>query len=152
MRFIPTETPAIRSARFVSNTAFCMVVLLAAGTWSLPAAAEEGEIDGRFRLGYRFVDTSGNENKYREDLNLDEGARLFELRLDFEAPENLRTLVDRASLDVQTFGGDPFETLHLRVQRFGSFDFRSRVDFVRIPGVRHHPASRVGQCEPFERR
>ncbi|MCG8455962.1 MAG: hypothetical protein MI919_06730, partial [Holophagales bacterium] len=114
----------LQGARRVSCLLLGLALLPLGAVWSPPAGAEDGDLDGRFRLGYRFVDTSGNENKYREDLNLDEGARLFELRLDFEAPDSMRSLVDRASLDVQTFGGDPFETLHLRVQRFGTFDFR----------------------------
>ncbi|MEO1088260.1 MAG: hypothetical protein AAFY88_28860, partial [Acidobacteriota bacterium] len=99
----------------------CLTLLL------LPAAAEaqeEGALDGRFRLGYRFVDVNGSENKYAEDFNLDDGVRLFEFRLDFEAPETMRSLVDRVALDIDSFGGDPFESLQLRIQRFGSFDFR----------------------------
>ena len=122
----------ISSFQLSSRPASGLLVLLAicwAPFWLVtPSSAADGgdpgSLDGEFRLGYRFVDIGGSENKYAEDFNLDEGVRLFEFRLDFEAPENLRGVADRISLDIDSFGGDPFQSLHLRMQRFGSYDFR----------------------------
>ncbi|MEM9556905.1 MAG: hypothetical protein AAGC60_21780 [Acidobacteriota bacterium] len=85
-----------------------------------PAAAQLSDSDGLIRIGYRFVDIDGAERKYREDLNLDEGARLFELRLD---ATDLGSALDRATLDIDNYGGDPFETLRLDLRKHGSWNF-----------------------------
>ncbi len=90
-----------------------------------PTAADEGQTDddglsGRFLIGYRSVDIGGSTTKYREDLNLDDGPRLFELRFDYQAPEEQRHL-DRLQLDVTSFGGDPFETLRFSARKYGRY-------------------------------
>ena len=39
------------------------------------------ELNGYFKFGYRFVDTSGAETRYMQDINLEKGVRLFFLLL-----------------------------------------------------------------------
>lgn len=95
---------------------------LALGTPAL--AGDDNQLDGEFRIGYRFVDVDGTENKYKEDINLDEGVRVFEVRLDWSAPTGTNAAADRISLDVDNFGGDPFESLHFSAQKYGKYDFR----------------------------
>jgi hypothetical protein len=93
---------------------------------ALPVLAQNDDFSGEIRVGYRSVDVGGSETKFREDIDLDDGPRLFELSFDFtpDAEGESGLLVDRVYLDVDNFGGDPFETLSLGVQRFGRFDFR----------------------------
>ena len=85
--------------------------------------AGDGNFSGRFLVGYRNVDIDGSITKYREDLNLDDGPRLFELNFDYEAPEESRHL-DRLQLDVTSFGGDPFETLRFSARKHGRYDLK----------------------------
>ena len=85
---------------------------------------------GAFRIGYRSVDVGGSETKYREDLNYDDGPRLFDFRLDFEPRKG--TFADLVTLDVSNFGGDPFETLHFALRKYGKLDLsysRTKSDF-----------------------
>ncbi len=89
-----------------------------------PALAQTGSVSGEFLIGYRSVSTDGSENKYKEDINLDDGPRLFNLKLDFVPSGELRSMVDEVRLDMDNYGGDPFETLHLGVRKFGSYSFR----------------------------
>ena len=42
---------------------------------------------GNFMFGYRMVDTSGSPYKYKEDINLDKGARLFNFSLHYAPTE-----------------------------------------------------------------
>ena len=48
---------------------------------SWPAGYLPFEVTGSFDLGFRAVDVKGSENKYREDVNLKTGPRLFNLDL-----------------------------------------------------------------------
>lgn len=78
---------------------------------------------GGFRLGYRLVDIDGAERKYREDIDLEEGPRLFGLDLHYVPREGpLVGRIDRFDLDISNLGGDPFETMRLDVARTGAFD------------------------------
>jgi len=88
------------------------------------AAADDGKLTGRFLVGYRSVDVGGTETKFREDINLDDGGRLFELNFDYIPTDEVRQLADRIQLDVTNFGGDPFEGFRFSVQKYGNYDFR----------------------------
>lgn len=91
-----------------------------------PAAAQddgEGSFAGRIVLGFRSVDVSGTETKYREDLNLSDGPRLMDLDLDLTPSGTVRSFVDRIQLDVDDVGDSPFETVRLAVDKFGRFGF-----------------------------
>ena len=48
-------------------------------------AGEKSEDDfyGKFLVGYRYVDVSGVESKYKEDINLGDGVRLFDFNILF---------------------------------------------------------------------
>lgn len=79
---------------------------------------------GNFMFGYRIVDTSGADFKYKEDINLDDGARLFNFSLHFVPTENLAKIFDRIDLNIYNFGGDPFETFGLSIQKSGVYKFK----------------------------
>ncbi len=92
--------------------------------FSLYAQDSEETFKGNFRVGYRMVDTSGADFKYQEDINLDTGLRLFDFSLHYTPTEKFKNLFDRIDLSVYNFGGDPFETLGITVQKFGKYKFQ----------------------------
>ncbi|MFQ6108162.1 MAG: MtrB/PioB family outer membrane beta-barrel protein [Candidatus Aminicenantales bacterium] len=92
--------------------------------FSLLAEEEESPFYGRFLFGYRFVDTSGTIEKYKEDINLEEGVRLFSFSLHYVPKEKLKALFDRIDLNLYNLGGDPFETFSLSVQKYGKYRFQ----------------------------
>lgn len=101
--------------------------LLAVGTAPTATLAQgESSLTGSFLVGYRSVDVSGTTTKFAEDLNYDDGPRLFRLEFDFVPDENLRSAVDRIRLDVNDFGGDPYETLRLEVAKNGRYELDYR--------------------------
>ncbi len=103
-------------------------VLLAAFVFSLAfslqAQDENKGLTGNFQFGYRTVNTDGALSKYKEDYNLEKGFRLFNLNLHYAPTEKLQNLFDRLDLNVYNFGGDPFESFSLSVQKVGVYQFQ----------------------------
>lgn len=91
---------------------------------SLQAENKEKNFYGNFMFGYRFVDTSGAHFKYKEDINLDDGLRLFNFSLHYTPSEKFKKLFDRLDINVYNFGGDPFETFGLSIQKYGKYKFQ----------------------------
>ena len=87
---------------------------------SLPA---ESRLDGRLLFGFRFVDTSGpgRDDKYKEDINLRGGPRLYNFNLTYSPANGLRNLFDRLDIRMSNFGGDPFESFKLSLQKYGRY-------------------------------
>jgi len=113
--------------RIARSTTIVLVPALVLGLAVLfgpnASAEEDGTFDGRLVIGYRNVDVSGQDNKYREDINLDEGPRLADLDFSLTPDGTLRDFVDRIQLNVNDLGGQPFENIRLAVEKFGRFDF-----------------------------
>lgn len=90
-------------------------------------------LQGTIELGLRTVDVGGRKTKYREDIDLENGARLLNTRL-IITPEQ-RTpgrWFDRATIIADGVGGDPYETWGVSLYRSQTyrFDVRSRtVDY-----------------------
>ncbi|MFC2168075.1 hypothetical protein ACFLRW_03750 [Acidobacteriota bacterium] len=103
-------------------------VLLAAFVFSLAfslqAQDENNGLTGNFQFGYRMVDTEGALTKYKEDYNLEKGFRLFNLNLHYAPTEKLQNLFDSINLTVYNFGGDPFESFGLSVNKIGLYKFQ----------------------------
>ena len=106
--------------------------LAACLTLSVPVAAqEEGgqatatpfRVEGGFDFGYRTLDTSGNEDKYFEDLNLRSGPRLF--NLDLHVTPVGTELFDALTVDASHLG-DPFQSLGVTLKKYGRFSFLFR--------------------------
>lgn len=76
---------------------------------------------GSFQLGVRGVDVEGRDEKYREDFNLQDGPRLFNLNFEFVPSRELRPALDRVEFGLGNLGGDPFETLRLSVEKYGRY-------------------------------
>jgi len=94
--------------------------------FSLQAEDKDKTFYGNFMFGYRTVDTSGPgaDFKYKEDINLDDGVRLFNFSLHFVPKEKLKKFFDRIDINVYNFGGDPFETFGLSIQKYGTYKFQ----------------------------
>lgn len=114
-----------RSTTIVLVSALVPVLALALGLIASPAvqAQEDGTSEGRFVIGFRDVSVDGERNKYREDVNLNDGPRLMDLDFSLTPDGTLGEMVDRIQLDVDELGGEPFESVRLDVQKYGAFDF-----------------------------
>lgn len=91
---------------------------------ALQAEEENKDFTGQFSFGYRSVGTSGASEKYKEDINLESGIRLFNLSFNYTPSGALKNLVDRVTLDMSNFGGDPFESLMLTANKFGRYSLK----------------------------
>ncbi|MGD0919137.1 MAG: hypothetical protein ABSB22_22065 [Thermodesulfobacteriota bacterium] len=78
--------------------------------------------NGAVELGYRFTDIDGNRNRYKEDVNLMQGLRLFDFSLFGKNLEPGKGLVDYFSLTGRDIG-DPFPAARLEVKKNKSYDF-----------------------------
>jgi hypothetical protein len=101
-----------------------LAVLVFSQALALQAQEKEKNFTGNFSFGYRAVDTSGAYEKYREHINLDTGVRLFNFNLTYLATDDLKTLFDRIDMNVTNFGGDPFETFRVSIQKYGTYKFQ----------------------------
>jgi hypothetical protein len=86
-------------------------------------SADEAQFTGRFSLGARGVDLGGSESKYREDINLDDGPRVFDIGFVF-VPSGTDRPVDRVDVDISSLGGEPYESMHLEVRKYGAYKLK----------------------------
>jgi hypothetical protein len=92
--------------------------------FSSPAEEETKKLNGNLLFGYRFVDTDGTIQRYKQDINLENGLRLFNFSLQILPNETLKNLFDRIDIDINNFGGDPYETFRLAIQKTGKYKFQ----------------------------
>jgi len=85
---------------------------------------DDRQFSGSFMMGYRMVDTDGVFTKYKEDINLEKGPRLFHFNLHFTPSGDLKKLFDTMDVRVYNFGGDPFESFGIDVQKYGTYKFQ----------------------------
>jgi hypothetical protein len=91
-------------------------------------------------LGYRFVDTDGDRDRYLSDVNVRDGLRVLGYSLEMRARPGTGLLFDLLKAEVDNAGGDAAQTYYLRAEktRFYRFDanvrrfnyFRSIANFV----------------------
>ena len=92
-----------------------------------PSFAQTGSdspLTGSVSLGVRNVEVGGAVTKYREDVNLDDGVRLFDFSLRYAPPRDTESIVDRIDLTARTLGGDPYESVSLSVQKYGAYNLK----------------------------
>lgn len=109
----------------ISPLAKAILAALSAG--ALPCLAQpanDSPLSGSVSLGVRSVEVGGAVTKYREDVNLDDGVRLFDLRLRYAPPRDAESIVDRIDLTARTLGGDPYESIALSVQKYGAYKLK----------------------------
>jgi hypothetical protein len=80
------------------------------------------EWEGGFELGFRSVDTNGNNDKYQEHVNLRTGPTLFNLDVTGNAPAS-DGFFDFINVSANTVGSDPFETIGVTLKKFHHYNF-----------------------------
>ncbi len=112
-------------AAIPSGLAYAQVRATESGSRAAQASEETRlfEIRGLFDAGFRWTDVTGNNDKYREDLNYRTGPRLFNVDLSLAPTEN--GVVDLVNIYANQLG-DPYESLALTVKKFSRFNFRYR--------------------------
>jgi hypothetical protein len=97
-------------------------------TWAaVPAFAQsaaESPLTGTVALGVRSVDVDGTRTKYDQNVNLDGGVRVFDVSLTYAPTGDSVGAVDRVDLDASGLGGDPFESAHLAVRKYGAYELK----------------------------
>jgi hypothetical protein len=100
------------------------IVYLSSVAFSLQTEEQPKYLNGKLLFGYRFVDTSGTAERYKQDINLDDGLRLFTFSLQITPNETFQNVFDRISINMYNFGGDPYETFRIDVQKAGRYKFQ----------------------------
>jgi len=86
-----------------------------------------GTMEGRseIEIGYRWVsDIAGNRDMYRSMVNLGEGPKLLHSNLSLRSEYGTGKLFDRLDWSMNSWGGDPYNTMRLNVGRMDLYEFR----------------------------
>jgi len=78
--------------------------------------------NGDIEVGYRFTDIDGNEDTYKQFVNLQDGLKLFDLSLLGRRTEGTTGPVDYFRLNLSGIG-DPFPSGRLEVKKNKAYDF-----------------------------
>lgn len=68
-------------------------------------------------IGYRWKSSYGSEDMYRSQINLGRGPRLLSSSVSMEGSPHSGKLWDRLNLSINNWGGDPYNTVRLRVEK-----------------------------------
>jgi hypothetical protein len=88
-----------------------------------PVGSARGEdqadynITNSFETGYRFAGISGNDGKYRSDVNYRNGVKLLSSGFSANSKDGHGGLFDEILLNTQGLGGDPYESVKFRIQK-----------------------------------
>ncbi len=101
-----------------------------------PQPSGENWLQGSLEVGYRWIpDIDGNFNAYRSVVNLGEGPKLLDA--DFTLLNASKKLFDRADVHATSWGGDPYNTLRVDVQKDKAYrliaDYRNIAYFNFLP-------------------
>jgi hypothetical protein len=81
-----------------------------------PDASGDNWLEGSIEVGYRWIPgMDGNFNAYRSVVNLGEGPKLLDA--DFTLLNPSKLLFDRADVHATSWGGDPYNTLRVDIQK-----------------------------------
>jgi hypothetical protein len=89
----------------------------------LSAQPSAGALSGQATIGIRSVDVDGATKKFREDINLDDGVRLFDASFSYRPDNGSDTFADRVDFRAENLGGDPFESMTLSAAKRGRYAF-----------------------------
>jgi len=78
--------------------------------------------NGDIEVGYRFTDIDGNEDAYKQFVNLQDGLKLFDLSLLGRRTEGTTGPVDYFRLNLSGIG-DPYPSGRLEVKKNRAYDF-----------------------------
>ena len=108
----------------INKTIITLGLVLAFALSSSALIAETQNFKGSLKMGYRFLDTDGSMNRYKQHINLEQGAYLPEFNLQFTPTEALNNLFDRLDINVRNLGNEPFQSFDLSLQKFGKYQFK----------------------------
>jgi hypothetical protein len=98
---------------------------LVAGLSTAAHAQQSGAaVTGHASLGMRNVSVDGSTNKFREDINLDDGVRLLNATFSYSADPETESAIDLFEFDASHLGGDPWESIHLGAQKYGVYKLK----------------------------
>lgn len=101
-----------------------LVLLLLCG-WQLAVAQDR--VSGQVSAGWRGVWNSGDDAKYDQHVDLDQGARLFDFSLSYLPDvEAGAWLPDRVDVQASNLGGDPYDSIRLDVRKYDAYRFTYR--------------------------
>jgi predicted porin len=104
-----------------SNILFASALVWVAS--SLPhLAMAAGQYQGHVEAGVRDTDVDGDETKYRQYVDLDDGPRLMSFAIEI-VPEKANGAPDHLSIEASGLGGDPYEHVRLIVKEHGVYAF-----------------------------
>ena len=111
-----------------------LLVTLAFGAASSQAQQSTTDDLGSYNVvssiefGVRGLSVSGNENKYRSDLNYDNGVRLFDSSFLLRSKEGKRAgPFDEFLVTTSGWGGDPYGATRVSVEKSGLYRFDANV-------------------------
>ena len=117
-RALSSRTHEMPSALFVM---LLLLLMCLPATLVAQDDEPENEWDGSFTLGWRSVDVGGREEKYRQHIDIDDGASLFGLDFLYRPKGDF---ADELRIDASNLGGQPFESMSFSVRKFGNYHFK----------------------------
>lgn len=84
------------------------------------------QVKNTMEFGPRWRDVDGNEDVYRSHVNLGNGLKLFHSSFELIAPESSGPLFDRLAVNLDNWGGDPYNTVDVNVKKNLWYDFQYR--------------------------
>ena len=99
-------------------------------TTNTPAADDSlgrYNIVSSIELGVRGLSVGGSDNKYRSDLNYDNGFRLFDSSFFLRSKEGTSGAFDEFLVNTSGWGGDPHGYTRVSVEKSGSYRFDANV-------------------------
>ncbi|HUK16056.1 MAG TPA: hypothetical protein VLW65_06555 [Bryobacteraceae bacterium] len=108
-----------------------------------PVGSPRGEnygdynITNSFETGYRWSLVDGNIGMYKADVNYGNGVRLLGSNLTIDSKDGHGNFFDQILLNTIGLGNDPYEAVHLRIQKNGlyRYDMLWRLDDFYNPGL-----------------
>ncbi len=76
-----------------------------------------------WELGYRFATIGGDQDLYRSDVNYGDGIRLLGSSLTVNSRDGHGRWLDSLSLTTQGLGGDPYQSVNLRAEKNGLYEY-----------------------------
>ncbi|HTH36946.1 MAG TPA: hypothetical protein VL572_03230 [Pyrinomonadaceae bacterium] len=89
------------------------------------------EVTSTFELGGRWVEVSGNENKFKSDFNYKDGIRVFDSSFLVENSSGDRNAFDSALVMWSGWGGDPNGMFRMNFEKAGTYKFDSNIRRVK---------------------
>jgi len=113
------------NSRFTSL--YVLILLLAGGLLTMNSVAQDDSSKDELRLnldfGYRWrMGFRGSEDLYRSQIDLGQGPKLFAGDLFFAPAAGSNKLLDRLELNLNNWGGEPYNTARVRMAKNGIYD------------------------------